>query len=292
MIIIIIIINNNNNNNNNNEVEINNELPTLHGLIQGYSMESRLCGRLCLFEEALIAIENAIRLAENEILLNLEWKRQNTNNEDRGNDNSYLVSFRNHAAVDHWRSSTVFAEYQKEHVDLYTIRGNMYSNLDEFGLGFQDSDLCVRLAPNSNMYVNRAFAFFQLQKYQECVQDCNIGLHLWKNTQHANPDQRENLLIKGLLYGNRGIAEKKLNEYQKAIVDLNKCIEIVPQSRVAREMLREIWDEVVDVLYNQCKHITHLVLPKEICAIIAFHTVGIDFELNEQCHPSTMVFGK
>ncbi len=96
----------------------------------------------------------------------------------------------------------------------------------------------------------------------------------------------------GLLYGNRGLAEYKLLRYDEAIDDLNICIDMVPQSRLARQALRELFIEISKACYAGFKHfvIDNQTVPEGVCRIIAWYAVGKDFEITENCHPSTLVF--
>ena len=140
----------------------------------------------------------------------------------------------------------------------------------------------------STAWNNRAFAWYQMGRYKECIADCNYALHgLLKGKKRS--------FTKGLLYGNRGLAERKLGLYHRAVNDLNFCLRRCPQSRLAREALHAIWKDFTDAIYYGVSRIEIdsyeiIDIPFVIAKIVADYGVGIDFEIIPECHQSTIVY--
>jgi len=182
----------------------------------------------------------------------------------------------------------LFYFIHRELFDMIVTRGLAYSNLGEFTKAFYDSFMCTLIHPNDiTAWNNRAFAWYQLGKYEHAIADCNRMLHRSPHTLKK--------FTKGLLYGNRGLAECKLELYHRAINDLNQCLSLSPQSRLAREALHCIWKVFTDAIYFCCKKIAindrcHVQVPFVIAKIISDYAVGIDFEILPQCHQSTIVY--
>ena len=136
---------------------------------------------------------------------------------------------------------------------------------------------------------NRAFAWYQLDKYMNCINDCNFALNKFSKKLHK--------FSRGLLVGNRGLAEYKLKLYHKSVTDLNLCLRHSPQSRLARETLGKMHEEFTSAIYYGCTRINIdkerdevIDIPFVIAEIISNYGVGIDFNIIPECHQSTIVY--
>lgn len=183
----------------------------------------------------------------------------------------------------------LFVHTQREIFDMILTRGLAYSNMREYVKAFQDSFLCsIIRSKDVTAWNNRAFAWYQMGRYKECIADCNYALHgLLKGKKRS--------FTKGLLYGNRGLAERKLGLYHRAVNDLNFCLKRCPQSRLAREALHAIWKDFTDAIYYGVSRIEIdsyevIDIPFVIAKIVADYGVGIDFEIIPECHQSTIVY--
>eukprot|EP01084_Bolivina_argentea_P275405 469674_1 len=203
------------------------------------------------FESSLESINKAID--ENFTFYQLKFK----NDMNRfNNDETELIKF-----------------IENECFDYYIERGLAYSNLGNHLKALENDYKATQINPKSiEAWNNRAFSNYELGRFTDCINDCNFAL----NT--LNPDTFD----KGLLIGNKGLAEYKLNYYNDAINDLNECINLCPQSRIAREGLNKIWDEIVESIHNSVKVLIHI--PFGISVLIADYVVGIDFNILETCN--------
>ena len=181
----------------------------------------------------------------------------------------------------------LFLWIQRKSYHLISLRGATYGNLSEYLLAFHDEYWCTLMKPEDiSAWNNRAFAWYQLGRHKECIADCNYALY----ELNAKED-----FSRGLLVGNRGLAEHKLGLYHRAVNDLNFCLKRCPQSRLAREALHAIWKEFTDAIYYGVSRIEIddkdvIDIPFVIAKIIADYGVGIDFEIIPQCHESTIVY--
>ena len=181
----------------------------------------------------------------------------------------------------------LFLWIQRKSYHLISLRGATYGNLSEYLLAFHDEYWCTLMkSEDISAWNNRAFAWYQLGRHKECIADCNYALY----ELNAEED-----FSRGLLVGNRGLAEHKLGLYHRAVNDLNFCLKRCPQSRLAREALHAIWKEFTDAIYYGVSRIEIddkdvIDIPFVIAKIIADYGVGIDFEIIPQCHESTIVY--
>lgn len=60
----------------------------------------------------------------------------------------------------------------------YNNRGNIYSDLEEYGRAIVDFDQAIALDPNAVRYGNRGLAYYNLKDYQHAIQDFDRALQL------------------------------------------------------------------------------------------------------------------
>eukprot|EP01083_Nonionella_stella_P168823 571116_1 len=296
------------------------EIRELNDIVSCYHFAANLCQKMNDFEQSLDLIQKAINITKNE--LNLELKDRAvtmipepvTSDEEEeeeeathtqmdidydptyemkielSSDIQRMIVIKDKSWKDMDKGERLFYFVHREIFDMILTRGLAYSNLNEYLLAFHDSYLCTLTRPSDiTAWNNRAFAWYQLQQYHNCIIDCNFALQ-------CLPQAKQSLFTRGLVIGNRGLSEYKLKQYHKAINDLNVCLKHSPQSRLAREALRAIWKEFTNAIYQGCTQIdsgnanTSIDIPFAIAKIIADYGVGIDFDIIPQCHDSTIVY--
>eukprot|EP01083_Nonionella_stella_P299365 1016441_1 len=109
----------------------------------------------------------------------------------------------------------LFYYIQKQISDMLLTRGLAHSNLGNHKEAFYDAYVCTLIHPkNRTAWNNRAFAWYQLGKHEHCIKDCTFALNVFGPSKTSQ-------FTRGLLCGNRGLAEYKLKLYHKAVIDLN-----------------------------------------------------------------------
>jgi len=140
----------------------------------------------------------------------------------------------------------LFVYVQREIFDMVLLRGLAHSNLGRNELALNDSYLCVLLSPrNDTTWSNRAFAWFQLGQYENCMADCNFVL---RRMEEQGYEQQHILFNMGLVMGNRGMAQYRLGHYVPAVMDLKIGCQWAPRAPAPRIALRKILSEFIEAI--------------------------------------------
>jgi tetratricopeptide (TPR) repeat protein len=100
--------------------------------------------------------------------------------------------------------------------DIYSNRGNVYSDLGQLTQAISDYTKAIELNPKlAEAYSNRGTAYDKLGEYTQAISDYNKAIEL-------NPKLAE-------AYYNRGTAYDKLGQHTQAISDCTKAIELNPK---------------------------------------------------------------
>ena len=104
---------------------------------------------------------------------------------------------------------------QPDLVEAYIMRGNAYSDLNQYQRALDDYNEVIRLQPNLAIaYVGRGNAYSALGQHQRAIEDYNKTIRL-------KPDLAD-------AYYNRGITYADIGQYQRAIKDFDEAISLQP----------------------------------------------------------------
>jgi len=103
---------------------------------------------------------------------------------------------------------------------VFYTRGYAYAELNKYEQAIEDFSKAIELNPALAVaYYDRGNAYADLNKYERAIKDYEKAIEL-------NPDFAE-------AYNNRGNAYMELNKYEQAIKDYDKAIELNPNEAVA-----------------------------------------------------------
>ncbi len=105
-----------------------------------------------------------------------------------------------------------------KYVEAYRRRGEVQIALVNYNGAIENFDEVIRLDPkNPSSYLSRCTANFMDRNYDQAIKDCTKSIEL-------NPD----LTLLHLAYFQRGEAYAQLNDYDQAMENYNKVLEILP----------------------------------------------------------------
>lgn len=118
--------------------------------------------------------------------------------------------------------------------DAYFNRGIVFENLGIYSNAIKDYSETIKLRPDFIMaYHYRGIARFRMNDFDGALADYNKALQLGQNVEMDVPTAKQYGLNASALYFNRGVVLQKKEEYQAAIQDYTKSIEIDPSSAKA-----------------------------------------------------------
>lgn len=152
-----------------------------------------------------------------------------------------------------------------EHSLVYYLRGQCHTYTGNAYSAIQDYSEALGLSPadqlRSDIYVARAWDYYQLGKYQSMLEDCNFLIQ-------SNPSNAYHFYTRGsaksglddnygaisdytsaikldpsisMFWNNRGWSKFELNNLKGALEDVNKAIELDPSNSVALDSRAEIY---------------------------------------------------
>lgn len=148
--------------------------------------------------------------------------------------------------------------------EYYLRRGNNYSHLSQYERALEDFSTAIRL--NSKLidaYSCRAFAKIQLNRFEEALLDSDSAIFLDQENAVAHNNRGKALLLLGRLqealphldkaialnsstypifFYNRGYVRQALGQYEVAISDYTKALEMDPKLNKAYESRAETYE--------------------------------------------------
>ena len=106
-------------------------------------------------------------------------------------------------------------ELDPNYAPAYNNRGNVYYNMDEYGLALKDYNKAIAIRPDyATAYNNRGMVYFVRREYEKALTDFNKAIELMPGF--------------ALAYNNRGMIYYKKNDNDQAMINFNKAIKLNP----------------------------------------------------------------
>jgi len=165
-----------------------------------WKYQSAIFSALGKYDEALVAIDEAIKSELNDLLLLIE-KAGIFNNKKE-----YSAAIAIYSLIISKDSNNIHA---------YHNRGNAKANLGQKQAAITDHDRAIAINPNfAQAYYNRGLAKYELGQKQAAITDYDRAIAINPNDADA--------------YNNRGLAKSGLGQKQAAITDYDRAITINP----------------------------------------------------------------
>lgn len=126
---------------------------------------------------------------------------------------------------------------KSDYAEAYYYRGHANSALEKYDAALADYSTAIKLRlDNPAAYNNRGFIHFKLGQCRKAITDYNEAIRL-KSDEMRVPDIQGNSISfllestefnEAEVYMNRGVAKSQLGEYEEALADYSKAIQLKP----------------------------------------------------------------
>ena len=213
-----------------------------------WKYQSRILARLNKTDEALKAINEAIRLESNDLNLQIEKATVLVQTKQYAaalavfdkmtrQPSAYLYFNLGSIKVQSGDINGALTDFDRaikinpNYVDAYLMKSGIKVSLKDFNGAITDLDRAIKINPNYNIaYFMRATIYQNLKNYKNALADSSQAIELG-NVKGFFKAVRPISLISLYAYGIRGLAKYELKDKQGAISDLSQAAELCRQQK-------------------------------------------------------------
>jgi len=141
-----------------------------------------------------------------------------------------------HSAIQHL---TKALEISPKNIKFLRYRGNAYEDLKEYRYALSDYFKANQIKEHHTNYHSISFCYMQLNERQPAVDACNNALKLKINNkdEYGQTEIKEGIPVCigiEVLYNNRAVARLKIQDFEGALSDVEKALQINPNYSQAK----------------------------------------------------------
>jgi tetratricopeptide (TPR) repeat protein len=138
----------------------------------------------------------------------------------RGNLYEYYLKDLNLALKDYIK----WSELEPSEINAFSNQAGIYASLKNYDKSIEKYSKAISIYPDGWLYYLRALSYIELGKFKEANNDLTKSISISKDTTNDSWALVENRLID--IYWDRAYTFEKLDNYNSAILDYNKIIEL------------------------------------------------------------------